>query len=105
MDKFEIIKQLKQYILLLTTEGIVVNKAFLFGSYSNNTASEDSDIDVLIVSDNNSENNDLLIGKMWRLTRKINSKIEPFIIGEQKFKEENDSPFIQLIKATGIEIA
>ncbi len=105
MDKFEIINQLKQYILLLSAEGIVVNKAFLFGSYSNNTASEDSDIDLLIVSDNNSENNDLLIGKMWLLTRKINSKIEPFIIGADKFSNENDSPFIQLIKSTGIQIA
>ncbi len=105
MDKFEIIKLLKQYILLLNSEGINVSRAFLFGSYSNNTASIDSDIDVLIVSDNYNENNDLVIGKMWKLTRRINSKIEPFLIGEQKFKDEDGSPFIQLIKTTGIEIA
>ncbi|WP_243348854.1 nucleotidyltransferase domain-containing protein [Parabacteroides sp. FAFU027] len=105
MDKFEVIKQLKQYILLLSAEGIVVNSAYMFGSYSNDTASDDSDIDLLIVSDNNSEDNDLLIGKIWRLTRKVNSKIEPFIIGEDKFREEEASPFIQLIKSNGIKIA
>ena len=105
MAKREIIKLLKEYVMLLNAEGISVSKAYLFGSYLNNTASDESDIDVLIVSDKYDENDDIIIGKVWRLTRKIDTKIEPFVIGVKKFKEDTTSPLINLIKSNGIEIA
>ena len=101
----EVIDILTQYIILLNAEGISVEKAFLFGSYSNNTASENSDIDVMIVSDKYDENDDITIGKIWRLTRKINTKIEPFLIGVKKYKEDNSSPLVSMVKMNGIEIA
>lgn len=104
MAKQEVIALLKEYIFLLKSEGISVSNAYLFGSYSNDTATEESDIDVLIVSDNYDENDDLMIGKIWKLTRKINNKIEPFLIGVRKYSDKN-SPFINLIKTNGIKIA
>lgn len=100
----EVIDLLKKYIFLLNSEGISVSKAFLFGSYSNNDANEASDIDVMIVSDKYDENDDLAVGKIWNLTRKINTKIEPFLIGAKKFKNDSTSPLINLIKTKGIEI-
>ena len=104
MAKKEIIELLKKYIILLNTEGISVSKAFLFGSYSNDSASDSSDIDVLIVSDKYDETNDIVAGKIWKLTRKINTKIEPFLIGLNKFKNDDTSPLISMIKTNGIEI-
>ena len=104
MARSEIIELLKKYVLLLNSEGVSVNKAFLFGSYSSDTATESSDIDVMIVSYKYDENDDLIIGKIWKLTRKINSKIEPFLIGNRKFNEDNSSPLISMIKDKGIEI-
>jgi len=100
----EVIDLLKKYIFLLNSEGVSVNKAFLYGSYMNNTADENSDIDVMIVADNFDENDDLMIGKIWNLTRKINTKIEPFLIGAKKYKNDNSSPLINLVKTKGIEI-
>ncbi len=101
----EVIELLKRYIVLLNSEGISVNKAFLFGSYSNNTASADSDIDVMIISDKYDETDDITIGKIWKLTRKINTKIEPFLISEKKFMDDNSSsPLISMIKKDGIAI-
>jgi predicted nucleotidyltransferase len=105
MANREVIELLEKYIFLLNSEGLSVNKAFLFGSYSTNTASENSDIDVLIVSDKYDENDDEAAGKAWNLTRKINPKIEPLLIGLKKFKDENASPLINMIKLKGIEIA
>ena len=105
MATSEVIELLKNYILLLNTEGISVYKAYLFGSYSTNTASEMSDIDVMIVSDNYDETDDETAGKMWRLTRKINTKIEPFLIGINKFNDDSSSPLVNMIKSNGIEIA
>ena len=105
MARSEVIELLKKYIVLLNSEGISVNQAFLFGSYSTDTASESSDIDVMIVSDKYDESDDMVIGKIWNLTRRISTKIEPFLIGNKKFKEDNTSPLINMVKEHGIEIA
>ncbi len=104
MAKNEIIETLKKYVLLLNSEGLSVSKAYLFGSYLSGKESDDSDIDVMIVSDKFSENDDLIIGKAWSLTRKINPKIEPFFIGKKKFETDHSSPMIQMIKTKGIQI-
>ena len=104
MARREVIALLRKYLLLLKSEGISVNKAFLFGSYLNETASDQSDIDIMIVSDNYDENDDLIIGKVWKLTRRINTKIEPFFIGSKKFNEDSSSPLINMIKRQGLEI-
>jgi len=104
MAKREVIELLRKYVTLLNNEGISVNKAFLFGSYSNDTASDSSDIDVMIVSDNYDETDDEVAGKIWKLTRRINTKIEPFLIGIKKFRDDNSSPLVSMIKTKGIEI-
>jgi len=104
MAKDEVIKILKKYIKLLNSEGFSITKAFLFGSYSTDSATEESDIDIMIVSDKFDETDDFAIGKIWNLTRKINTRIEPFIIGIKKFREDNSSPLINQVKSNGIEI-
>jgi len=34
----------------------------------------------------------------------LNTKIEPFFIGDRKFREDNTSPLISMVKDKGIEI-
>lgn len=104
MAKEEIIKLIKKYVDLLNIEGLSVKKAFLFGSYSTDTATNMSDIDVMIVSDKFDETDDVAVGRMWRLTKKVNTRIEPFLIGMKKFKEDNTSPLLSTIKLNGLEI-
>lgn len=104
MVKAEVIELLNKYISLLNSNGIAVYKAFLFGSYSTNTANEASDIDVMIVSENNDECDDEVIGKIWRLTRMVSTKIEPFIIGKSRYDSDDNSPLIEQIKTKGIEL-
>jgi predicted nucleotidyltransferase len=103
MAEIEIIELVKKYLDVLRAEGISVSKAFLYGSYSDGSASDESDIDVMIISDQFEKNNDKIAGKVWRLTSEVDSKIEPFLVGTDSFKE-NSSPLIQNVKATGIEI-
>ncbi len=100
----EVIELLKKYISLLNAEGILVNRDFLFGSYANDTASETSDVDVMIVPTNYDETDDATVGKIWSLTRKINTKIEPLVVELKKFKAGNASPLVNMIKTSGIEI-
>ncbi|VAW23497.1 hypothetical protein MNBD_BACTEROID01-2566 [hydrothermal vent metagenome] len=104
MVKREIIESIRRYILLLKTEGITVEKAYLYGSYSTGTAKGSSDIDLMIVINNFDANDDFVAGKIWRLTRKVDTKIEPFLIGIDRFNNSNDSPLINLIKKRGVEI-
>jgi predicted nucleotidyltransferase len=99
-----IIETIRRYVALLNTEGLSVKKAFLFGSYANGDATDQSDIDVMIVSDSYDENSDIAAGKMWRLTRSVNIRIEPFLIGTDKFKNDNTSPLLSMIKREGLEI-
>ena len=104
MAKAEVIELLKKYILLLNSNGISVYKAFLFGSYSTNTATEASGIDVMIVSEKYDETDDEAVGKIWKLTRMVSTKIEPFLIGKNKFISDDNSPLIEQIKRQGIEL-
>ena len=101
----EVLELLRKYVALLNTEGISVYKAYLFESYSTNTATEFSDIDVMIVSTSLEEPDDKVTGKAWKLTRKIDSKIEPFLIGLNKFNDDNSSPILSMIKSKGILIS
>ncbi|MBU1369981.1 MAG: nucleotidyltransferase domain-containing protein [Bacteroidetes bacterium] len=101
MAKKEIVELLKKYIFVLRSEGITIDKAYLYGSYLSNTASHDSDIDIMIVTENE---DDYLTGKIWSLTRKVNSKIEPYLVGKGRFNNNEDSPLIELVKRTGLEI-
>ncbi|HZK94515.1 MAG TPA: nucleotidyltransferase domain-containing protein [Prolixibacteraceae bacterium] len=102
MAKNEVIEILRSYIYLLRAEGISVHKAFLYGSYLSNTATNESDIDLMIVTEN--ENDDNLAGKIWKLTKKVNTRIEPFLVGTSRFNSNDNSPLVDLVKRTGLEI-
>ena len=103
MAKSEIIEILRKYIYLSRAEGISVDKAFLYGSYLSNTETNDSDIDLMIVTEN--ESDDYIAGKIWSLTQKVNSKIEPYLVGTNRFYNNDNSPLIDLVKRTGLEIS
>ncbi|MCF6332201.1 MAG: nucleotidyltransferase domain-containing protein [Draconibacterium sp.] len=100
-----IIELLQRYLQVLQEEGIIIEKAFLFGSYMWETETLESDIDLMLVSKQFDTSNDLLFGKVWALTKKVNSKIEPYIVGASKFETDDVSPIIQIVKKEGFEIA
>ncbi|MBW8334307.1 MAG: nucleotidyltransferase domain-containing protein [Prolixibacteraceae bacterium] len=62
MTQFEAIEISRSYVHLLRSEGISVDKAFLYGSYLTNTATSESDIDLMIVTEN--ANDDYLAGQI-----------------------------------------
>ena len=59
----------------------------------------------MIVSEKYDETDDEAAGKIWKLTRLVSTKIEPFLIGKNKFNSDEISPLIQQIQEKGIEIA
>lgn len=105
MAQKEIIELLKKYVMLLNAQGISVKKAYLFGSHASGLATENSDIDIMLISDKHDETDDRVIGQMWRLTRQINPKIEPFLVSMDRFMSKEETPLISTVKDQGIAIA
>ena len=101
MASREVVEKLKKFVSILQEAGIPVEKAFLFGSYLTGSATEESEIDVMIVSEHE---DDILAGKVWSLTSKVDSRIEPILVGNQRFAEDNFSPIIDLVKKSGLRV-
>ena len=104
MAQTEVIELLRLYILMLNKAGLEVRKAFLYGSYARNEATEESDIDVMIISENFDDHNVEAKAKAWQLTSKVDRRIEPFAISLKKYIA-NDSALLNEVRKEGIEIA
>jgi predicted nucleotidyltransferase len=50
MAKEQIVDIARQYLVLLRKEGLDVDRIYLFGSYSDDRETKDSDIDIMVVS-------------------------------------------------------
>ncbi|MFP4449178.1 MAG: nucleotidyltransferase domain-containing protein [Bacteroidales bacterium] len=104
MAKKQVIEIARQFLALLRNEGFEVDKLYLYGSYSRETETPESDIDILVVS-NSDTTDDYIIGKIWAMTKRINSRIEPYLVSKKQFENDDTSPIIQIVKKEGIEIA
>ncbi len=104
MPEKKIIDIIKIYISALAKSGISIQKTFLYGSYARGEATEDSDIDIMLIS-SVFDNNDLDTKiKAWSLTRQVDIRIEPYTVGLKKFLTDDVSPLLQIVKQEGIEI-
>lgn len=83
--KDEIIEDIKKYVAELRKHGIAVQSVFLFGSWTMGRASEESDIDVALVSDAFTGDRFLDRRRIVPLRRRINTRIEPIPFQQQSF--------------------
>ena len=61
-------------------------------------------IDVMLISEIFDLNDDKIRAKAWVVTEKINVRIEPYMVGLQRFISDDVSPLLQIVKHEGIEI-
>jgi uncharacterized protein len=104
MVQREIIDIIKTYIRNLNQFGLPIQKAYLYGSYARNEATEKSDIDVLLVSDIFDTDDDAILSKPWSPKLRQDYRIEPIAVGLKKFQTDYVSPIIQIVRKEGIEI-
>jgi len=104
MSEREIDRIIKTYISLLNSSGIPIEKAFLFGSYARGEANVDSDIDIMLISEMFDSGNAELKATVWGLTRKVDTHIEPYIVGMKRFISDDVSPLLQIVRKEGKEI-
>ncbi|MCX6250957.1 MAG: nucleotidyltransferase domain-containing protein [Bacteroidetes bacterium] len=94
----------RQYVANLNKAGIVIYKAYLFGSYARNQARESSDIDILLVSDAFDTDDDLILSEPWSPKYRNDYRIEPVAIGKKRFQTEDYSMVLEVVRQEGIEI-
>ncbi|MDR3286588.1 MAG: nucleotidyltransferase domain-containing protein [Prevotellaceae bacterium] len=100
MDKTDVIKIAQEYANVVKTY-FEYKKIILFGSYAKGTFNNDSDIDIAIVF---SDYNNLIDRQveLMKLTRHIDSRIEPHPFRENEFDISN--PIVCEIVKYGQEI-
>jgi predicted nucleotidyltransferase len=96
MDKTTAIRHVKQYADVVR-QNFNVKKVILYGSYSRGSARKDSDIDVAVVLSRIDEDFLMAEAKLFRLRRKIDTRIEPVLLEESNDK----SGFLEEILKTG----
>ena len=97
MDKRTAIDLAKKYAEATINLEEKPNKIMLFGSYAQNTAREDSDIDVAVIYD--TIKGDILkhYAKLWSLTREVSLDIEPLLLT----RDDDPIGFIGEVERTG----
>ena len=99
MDKNTALKEVIKYKDAILKE-FSPKKIFLFGSYSNGTQKESSDIDVGILFDKLEGNYLENIAKLWSIAWQVNLKIEPHLLDTT----QDPSGFVQHIINSGQEV-
>lgn len=94
----------RQYIANLNEGGVKIYKAFLFGSYARNQATENSDIDVMLISEAFDTDDDLILSKPWSPKFRKDYRIEPIAVGKNRFLSDDSSPIIEVVRKEGLEI-
>jgi uncharacterized protein len=97
-----IVEIIKKFILEAKKDNININKAILFGSYSNGTYNKWSDIDVAVVSDDFA--GDRLFDNIKLSRSRLNTNID---LETHPFRTQDftlDNLFVKEILKNGIEI-
>jgi predicted nucleotidyltransferase len=104
MSQQDVIKIVQNYLNILRNAGIHIDKAYLYGSYARNEATEDSDIDLMLVSKAFDTTNDYVLASPWLYTTAVDHRIEPIAIGIKRFQTDEVSTIIQIVKKEGVEV-
>ncbi len=97
MDKKDVIEKLTEYTELVK-KYFAVKMVILFGSYSKNTAREDSDIDVAVVVEQFPKDILAAEAELFKLRRQVDSRIEPVLF---EISQQDPSGFFQGILQSG----
>lgn len=101
-----VIAVVRRYIEAVIRAGIPVEKAVLYGSFAREEQTKDSDIDLLVLSplfDRMKEGK--VVDLLWRLTRRVDNRIEPIAVGTREFEEDESSPLIGVARRDGLVVS
>jgi uncharacterized protein len=101
-----VVKSVRDYLISLQREGIVVRFGIVFGSQATDKTDQWSDIDLLVVSphfDGPRSRKD--VDLLWRLAARSDSRIEPIPCGERQWDEDDTSAILEIARREGEPIS
>ncbi|NJM93474.1 MAG: nucleotidyltransferase domain-containing protein [Cytophagales bacterium] len=101
MDKKDAIKLTNDYLTKVKSEKMSFSEAWLFGSYSTDNQTVNSDIDLALVIEDDA-NVFFLEVKLMTLRRGEELLIEPHLFSKKQFEE--NTPLVSQIHKTGIRL-
>ena len=97
------IGKIHKFVQLLKQQGLSVSKVILFGSYARGRANPDSDIDIVVVSNQFGQDMAEEMMLLRKMALKVDSHIEPVPLSPEDLND-NYSTFAQEIRRYGIDI-
>lgn len=96
---------ISQLVAVVSSRGIHVDKALLYGSVATGRDTSDSDLDVAIVSSDFGRDR-FSEGKMlMQLAWRIDARLHPVPVSADSYKNDTWIPLIHEIRQHGVEIA
>ena len=97
-------EKINKFVELLKQQGVNISKIILFGSYAKGRATPDSDIDVVVVSNQFGQDAAEEMMLLRKIALKVDSHIEPVPLSPDDLSDKYSS-FSQEIKRYGIDVA
>jgi predicted nucleotidyltransferase len=97
-----VVDSVRSYLRTVGESGIPVSFGVVFGSQARGTATEESDIDLCVVSpkfDGPKDRHNLSL--LWRLTARNFHRVEPIPVGEREWKEDDTRAIIEIARREG----
>jgi predicted nucleotidyltransferase len=102
MAEEAVIKSVKKYLNYLKDNGFNISFGILFGSQVTGTATEFSDIDLMVISpDFDKKIECRTLDKLWQLAGRTDVRIEPIPCGLERWEKDNYSPIIDIARTEG----
>lgn len=102
MAEEAVIISVKKYLNYLKDNGFNVSFGILFGSRATGTATELSDIDLIVVSpDFDKKIECRTMDKLWQLAGRTDSRIEPIPCGLERWEKDDYTPMIDIARREG----
>jgi hypothetical protein len=97
-----VVTAVQSYLQLLQQHGIAVRFGVVFGSQVTGKTHAWSDIDLLVVSPFfDAAYDHHIIDLLWRLSARVDSRIEPIPCGERQWEEDDASTIVEIARRYG----
>jgi predicted nucleotidyltransferase len=97
-----VIDSVRIYLRKVNENGIPVAFGVLFGSQARGTAGDQSDIDLLVVSQHFDGKKDKReTSLLWQLTVDTDSRVEPIPVGEREWVEDDSRAIVEIARREG----
>ena len=101
-----VVTAVQTYLQALLQQGVVVRFGVVFGSQVAGKTDVWSDIDLLVISPQFDQAYDhRMVELLWRLSARVDSRIEPIPCGERQWEEDDASTIVEIARRHGERVA